>query len=217
MTGISDFLAHGRHIFSICVGCGSVHRISELQLARKGEYKPDWLDKLESTRARWEGVIERLEDQKAELNAKAKQAAEKRELPRLLRKVVPKLVEAKVDPRDVRTLFDPVEFVVFDGMHKKNVEQVTLLSLRQDGRLASSIEETLRDRRVSWNTLRVGDDGSVTAKVGNKRGRPLGFDPIHDCPICKRACGNEFNLQEHLRYAHREQAALVTTRRRFTI
>ena len=54
VSDLALFLKQNRHLFSVCPECGNVHRLSDLQLAQKGRYQPDWLDALEKRQERWE-------------------------------------------------------------------------------------------------------------------------------------------------------------------
>lgn len=112
----------------------------------------------------------KLEEQRRELQAKARLLAERRELPKLLNRVVPIFAKGKFDPRDVRTIFDSVEFVAFEGLNSDDgVQRVTLLHLGTNGALARSIEQTVARKSVGWNTIRIKDDGAIEQKLTQAR------------------------------------------------
>ncbi len=165
MSDLLLFLRENRHIFSICPECGSINRLSDLQLAKRGRYRIDWMDKLETRLQSWETRESNLEERRHELRQAAKQRAEKRELPRLLRKVAPVFSRWKLDPRDVRAIFNPVEFVVFDGMNsERGVRRVTMLHLGPKSSLSRSIEGAIARCDLGWTTIRVHGDGTVSCE-----------------------------------------------------
>lgn len=163
MSDLLLFLKEHRHIFSVCPECGTVHRLSDLQLARKGRYALDWLDLLEKNHRTSQTKYEALEARSKELQRKAKALAERRELPKLLRKVAPSFVRQKINPTHVRTIFDPVEFVVFHGMQSEDgVRSVSLMHMGTNTRLTRSIEEAVSKGNFGWNTVKVGENGDVS-------------------------------------------------------
>ncbi|MFH0890065.1 MAG: Holliday junction resolvase-like protein [Candidatus Aenigmatarchaeota archaeon] len=157
------FLHENRHIFSVCPECHSVNRLSDLQLSEKGYYKPDWLDGLQVEQQRLGDKIAKLDEKKKDLQRVAKEKAERIELPKVLNRLAPFFTKHKIDPRDVRTIFDPVEFLVFQGMNSpEGVDSVTLLHLGENKHLIKSIEDTIAKKDFGWNTIQVKDDGSVS-------------------------------------------------------
>ncbi len=165
MNEYSTFFKEGRHIFSICPECGSVHRLSDIELSRKGKYVADWMDKVERRR---DALAQRrggLEEKAAELQSAAKQMAEREVLPGLLRRAVPMFFDLGIDPRDVRTISHPIDFIVFQGMGSpEGVREVTLRSLSAGNPLVPSIRATVEAKNFGWGTIRVGDDGVIAAE-----------------------------------------------------
>lgn len=167
MSDLLLFLKESRHIFSVCPECVAVHRLSQLQLSAKGRYKPDWMDEIELEKGKLSERMEKLEERAREFRTQAKEHAERRELPRLLRRVAPVFVKQRIDPRDVRTLFDPVEFVIFEGMNSNDgVRGVTFVQIGGSSAIVRSIERAVRGGKYGWNTLKIADDGRVVGSSG---------------------------------------------------
>lgn len=170
MTDMITYLRDGRHVFSICPECGEIHRLTDLQLSSKGRYTRDWLDDLQEELARLGQRRDDLEGRQRELKAAAKEKAERRILPQVLRKAVPTIHRWGIDPRDIRPLISPLEFVAFRGMNSQDgIREVTFLNLSGPSSLSKSISETAVARRVAWATVRVKDDGEL--EVEGSRGR----------------------------------------------
>ena len=125
----------------------------------------DWMDNLESRLVAWETRELNLQERRRELRHAAKQTAERRELPKLLRRVAPAFSRWKIDPRDVRAIFHPIEFVVFDGLNsERGVRGVTFVRLGEKDRISRSIERAIDRGDIHWNTIRLRADGSVVGE-----------------------------------------------------
>jgi predicted Holliday junction resolvase-like endonuclease len=161
----STFFKEIRHIFSICPECGSVHRLSELELSRRGKYVPDWMDKIEKRRDALAQRHGSLDEKASGLQRAAREKATLEVLPGMLRRAAPIFFDLGIDPRDVRTISHPIDFVVFHGMGSSGgVQGVTLLSLTAQNALTKSIGVTIDGKNIGWRTIRVGDDGVIVTE-----------------------------------------------------
>jgi predicted Holliday junction resolvase-like endonuclease len=164
VSDLQTYLTEGRHIFSVCPECGSVHRLSELALSRRGKYIPDWMDRIEGRRDALERRRGALEERASELQRVAKERAEQRVLPQLLSRAAPMFYKLRIDPRDVRTIIHPIDFVVFRGMNSRDgVRAVDLVSLQRGSAFAPSISKAIHANELGWRTVHVGDNGTVSS------------------------------------------------------
>src|SRR6266852_9500401 len=73
---------------------------------------------------------------------------------------------AGYDPQDVKVIFSPVTYVVFDGMSQRNLNKIELLvrpaQNRAAERVQNSIEQAINRGNVEFRTLRVDNAGSVS-------------------------------------------------------
>lgn len=163
MGEFSTYLEQSRHIFSVCPDCDSVNRLTDLELARRGKYVPDWMDKIESGIDKAGQDKFALEQRAKELKEAARREAEAELLPRRLREIAPTFANTGFDPRDVSAILDPVQFVVFEGMNSVDgVRNIVLFSREGGGPKFASLTETIRACAFDWNLVRVADDGSIT-------------------------------------------------------
>ena len=169
------FIRESRHIFDVCPICGVVHRLNDLQIARKGRYPPDWFDKIEERHDRLVMRLTALESRKKEYQQAAIEQAEAVELPKLLQKVAPTFIKWKTNPRDVRTIFNPVEFLIFDGLSSgEGVRSVSLVHVGERTGVIRAIEKAIEQKEFGWKTLHVDDYGTVSEKhVRSKESSPL--------------------------------------------
>ena len=108
---------------------------------------------------------ERFEEQKAELRQRAQEKG-RRHLPSMLRKCVPAVSRLGYYPQDLKPMFDPIDFVVFDGMTlRDSVRRLVLLDGppcdKRRERIQDSVRRVLKSGNYEWRTVRLGTDGKV--------------------------------------------------------
>jgi predicted Holliday junction resolvase-like endonuclease len=85
---------------------------------------------------------------------------------RLLRKIDPVFSGAGYDPQDVKVIFNPVTYVVFQGMSQGKLQSIQLLARSaQNGateHIQSSIEQVINRGNVEFRTLRVDTRGTIS-------------------------------------------------------
>ena len=166
MSLISFLIKEQRHIFGICPHCATLFRLVDIRISYDAPYKSDWLDKIERKQQKWGEKITDLEEMEEGLRAKAVESATRRELPRLLKPIVPAFVTNRVNPQDVKTIFHPINFVCFDGLSRDRVERVVLMDRKASdessrGEMQRSLHSVIESGAVEWQTIRIGDRGEV--------------------------------------------------------
>ncbi|HEV8365072.1 MAG TPA: Holliday junction resolvase-like protein [Gemmatimonadaceae bacterium] len=80
---------------------------------------------------------------------------------RVFERVAPYLPGFGYNPRDVRFVGDPVDFVVFDGLSEGNVRNVVFVEVKTGlGELNGNerrVKAAITERRVEWSLFRVQD------------------------------------------------------------
>jgi len=165
MTELLGFLKEQRHIFGSCPECQQVFRLSNVRLSYT-TYSRDWLDELEDERAKDDEKLARFQEESKEMRAKAIERERKIRLPKLLNRAVPMFAKRKVFPQDVKTLFDPIDFVVFDGMNNEDlVKRILLLDNEaktpREKALHESIKDTIQTGALTWKTIQIDKDGRI--------------------------------------------------------
>jgi predicted Holliday junction resolvase-like endonuclease len=165
MTDFEAFLRDGRHIFSMCPQCGALHRLSDIPLSYQGETPfVDWKDRIDTERDSLETERRTLVAKEKTLKDEYREKAQGEAMRPLLGKVAPSFVRADIDPRDVRTIIEPTEFVEFRGYTKNSIESVRFLQVGPSTPLLESIRRTLAAKEVGWLTLQVSEDGIIVPK-----------------------------------------------------
>jgi len=164
---LGAYLKEQRHIFGVCPNpeCSRISRLADIEISYKSRYQPDWLDSLETEQLKWERKIEEFLAAQEEIKKQSKAKAEKRVLPQKLKSIAPAFASMNVNPRDVRVLSHPIDFVAFDGLSRDALKRIVLLDAKQNAgsRAAAqaSIESAIDRERYDWGILRVDNEGRV--------------------------------------------------------
>jgi predicted Holliday junction resolvase-like endonuclease len=155
------------HILGVCPCCGDLFYLSEARPYLVGKQPTSVVDQLRKSERRLEQAEDKLNEVEHLLREKAA-ASGLRTAKRLLKKIDPVFSGAGYDPHDVKVIFDPITYVVFNGMSRDSVQDVVLLAKPPHNtaseRLHSSLAKTVRDGNIEFKTLHVDDAGQVTIR-----------------------------------------------------
>jgi predicted Holliday junction resolvase-like endonuclease len=154
-----------RNILGVCPHCGELFRLTDIQISYHAKPRHTWLDELEAHQERIQRAEERFEEREEAIRESARERG-RRQLPRLLRKADPVFSGRGYFPQDVKPLFDPIDFVIFDGMNRKgHVKRVVLFDGPPDDRprekIQRSITRAIRAGNYEWKTVRMDKDGGI--------------------------------------------------------
>lgn len=165
-----------QEVLAICPCCGEIFRLVEGKFIfpQKRPKTCDYLElvglenKLSDESGRLRTAEERFKDKMRE---RKEQFAERgrREAKRKLKKIDPTFSARNTDPQDVKVIFDPVEYVIFHGLNSENgVKVVEFISRSPESKahetIVSSVDKTIREGDVEFETLHMRDDGSFEIK-----------------------------------------------------
>jgi predicted Holliday junction resolvase-like endonuclease len=161
-----------QEVLAICPCCGEIFRLVEgkfifpqkrpktceyLELiALEGKVSDDE-ERLASAEERFE---ERMRAQRQKFVDLGRRQAKKK-----LKKIDPTFSAKDIDPQDVKVIFDPVEYLIFHGLNSEDgVDLLEFVSRSPDDKrqeaIVKSVEKTIRDGNVEFETLHMRDDGS---------------------------------------------------------
>ena len=155
-------------IHCMCPKCDNLMRISDLKLRSKDKTEKTWLDILDAKTKRIGKKEEKFAEEESNIREQARARGRKR-VPKLINQSMKKdFAKLKYDPYDVKAILHPIDFVVFDGMNKGQIEDVTLISNKSTNphmqRLHKAITEAVKTKSYDWKILHVSQDGKVTYK-----------------------------------------------------
>jgi len=166
MNDLLDVFQSFRKILCICPCCGKMMRLSDLHLKYSGKAPKTWLDKHESKLLTLEKKEELFEEKESEIRKKSIERG-RRKVPILIKRCLSsEFRKLKYDPYDIKAIMHPVDFIVFDGLNKKeNVKNVTFLSMKTSNQeqniILESIRKTVNKKKYDWKVARITIDGKV--------------------------------------------------------
>ena len=86
---------------------------------------------------------------------------------RRLKEIDPLFSGKGIDPQDVKTIFDPVDFIVFDGMNSESerIKSIDFVAYEphngKQEKILKSIQSTIKKGDIEFNSLRVNREGEV--------------------------------------------------------
>lgn len=170
MSDLEVFLRESRRVFSICPQCQTIHRLSELALSRDGSFAPDWKDTIDAEIMALRREQLDLQGQEKAFRTEALRKAQTERIPQLLERAAPTFARGGIDPRDVRILVGPTEFVEFRGYTAERPDQIVrFLHLGPRTEVQKSISEAISARNLGWRTARVDSEGNVSMQDPTER------------------------------------------------
>jgi len=158
------FFAIQRQIFGVCTCCGEIFRLSDANIYIKKKPVPDWMDKFEKSDARLDKFEEKINSEKVETKNIATKKGQAAAL-KITKKIDTIFTPNEYNPDDVKVMFHPVDFVIFNGMKEKDITDLVLFDRevkeRNQKRLQKSIEKTVNKENYEWITMHVSNDGRV--------------------------------------------------------
>jgi predicted Holliday junction resolvase-like endonuclease len=83
----------------------------------------------------------------------------------MLKRVDPVFCGSGLDPQDVKVIFDPVEYVVFDGLSGERLRRILLMgeppASKKQEKVHRSLASAVRKGNMEFLTLRVTKEGTV--------------------------------------------------------
>jgi predicted Holliday junction resolvase-like endonuclease len=150
-----------------CEECCQLFYLSDAHVHLVGKRPQSIVDTLRTAERKLDKEDEKLsliEDALRDAAAKAgKKATKKR-----LKRIDTIFSGAGYDPQDVKVIFDPVMYVLFDGMSEGNVSSIVLLARQAENKvtedLQSSIKQAIKKGNIEFKTLHVSNDGQVLTR-----------------------------------------------------
>lgn len=123
---IVNFFEVERKIFGICPKCNDFFRLSECKIFLKGEKTKDWLDGLNKEQERIDRAFDKLEEKRGSIMERAREKGRKQALETI--KNIDRVFTPKgLNPDDAKTIFYPIDYVVFNGMKENKKIDKSLL------------------------------------------------------------------------------------------
>jgi predicted Holliday junction resolvase-like endonuclease len=156
-----------RRILCLCPCCNQLVRVSDLRLKAKGPAPKTWLDEYQlrdQALAKREVTFEEQEEKlREEAHEKGRKEAEKA----FYKAICPSLQKLKLNPFDVKPIFHPIDFVVFNGMSspEKIISDIKLLTREHNcpsvTPIRDQIKKAVAQYKYDWQVARIEETGSI--------------------------------------------------------
>ncbi len=155
-----------RQILCICPDCGTIIRVSDLKLKVKGVALKTWLDDYEKKCQAMDKKEENFEEIADKLREDAVKKGRK-EAENVFNKAInPTFKLLKFDPFDIKPILNPIDFLVFKDMNKKEtVNDIVFLSKVCNNpilnKLRIQIRNSIQKKKYDWQVARITEKGEI--------------------------------------------------------
>ena len=160
-------------ILCVCPHCKSMLRLSDLNLRDKSKAPKTFLDEYELKEKSLDNKDDKIGDKENEFAEKEKtikKEAVQRGRSKVLKTVLDSMDDyfskMNYDPYDIKPILHPVDFVIYEGMNEKKMNDVVFLSKKTKNpyinKLHMSINEVVNKELYDFKVARIDIDGSVS-------------------------------------------------------
>ena len=155
-----------RKILCVCPCCGTIVRVSELKLKVKGIVAKTWLDEYEAKCKLMDNKEEKFEEIKDKLRELAVKKGRKEAEKMFNKALYPAFRKLKFDPFDIKPILNPIDFVVFKDMNKKEtVNDIIFLSKSCNNpilnKLRVQVKDSIKKNKYDWQVARIKENGEI--------------------------------------------------------
>ena len=160
-------------VLCLCPNCSSLLRVSQLHLRSTALAPRTWLDdhddqiqKLQNKSDRVATKEDKLYSQETEMREKSVERGRKKVVSTVLKSMDDYFSKKKYNPYDIKPIIHPVDFVIFNGDHDKQVNEVVFLSKKSNNpnlaALQKSVDECVEKKNYDFKTAKISNEGKVT-------------------------------------------------------
>ena len=160
-------------VLCLCPHCSSLLRVSQLYLRSTVAAPRTWLDdydeqiqKLKIKDDRVSRKEEKFASQVGEIREKSRERGQGMVVNTVLKSMDDYFSKKKYNPYDIKPIIHPVDFVIFNGDHDKQVNEVVFLSKKSKNpnlaALQKSVDECVKKKNYDFKVAKISNEGKVT-------------------------------------------------------
>jgi len=160
-------------VLCLCPNCSSLLRVSQLHLRSTAAAPRTWLDdydgQIQKLQIKDDNVSrkeDKLYSQEKEMRKKSAERGRKKVVSTVLKSMDDYFLKKKYNPYDIKPIIHPVDFVIFNGDHDKQVNEVVFLSKKSNNpnlaALQKSVDECVEKKNYDFKTAKISNEGKVT-------------------------------------------------------
>jgi predicted Holliday junction resolvase-like endonuclease len=155
-----------RKILCVCPECGKIVRLSDLKLKTKAKTEDTWLDYYEYRERLLSGREAEFDAIKGDLRAAAVAEGRKQAEVVFNQAIKQDFRKMKYDPTDIKPVLNPVDFVVFQDMNKKEeITDLVFLSKKLKNpiinKLRTQVKASIKKKNYEWLVARIDNEGKI--------------------------------------------------------
>jgi len=182
------FYKEQQYIFGVCPCCGKIFQLTDCgiyfpgkhivideinEVIKQGKTVQRESEKLEDLEGRVYKIQDQIENIKTEYEEQVQPLIEnkykvegRRQALAKIEKVSKIFTKRNIDPRDIRLIFDPVEFIAFKGATVgEDISSISFVSKspqsRRQEKILNSLANTIKNGNYAFSLIRINEDGSV--------------------------------------------------------
>ena len=172
MSELLETFQSFRTIYCVCPSCNNLMRLGDIRLQYAGVAPKTWLDEHEAKVIVLKKKEEKFQEDEKDMRKKATEKG-RAQVPILVKQCFDKnLAKLPYDPYDIKALWHPIDFVIFNGLNKLNekksdvIDDIVFISRKSKDKglneVRETIKETVENEEYDWRIARVTDKGVVT-------------------------------------------------------
>jgi len=152
-------LTSNKRLYGECPSCGESFYLAKAHLFYGEPISGPGLDAVEKRNDELAEAREELASKKKMAKERSTRAVLSVNIGKYLEKIAPALPGFSYDCHDCRALFDPIDYIVFEGLTRKNrVESIQMIDIKTGGASLNErqmqIKHAIEKKRVEWETYR---------------------------------------------------------------
>ena len=155
-----------RKVLAVCPCCGEIRRVSDLRLKSKEEAEKTWLDEFDIDSQKLSEKEEAFEEKEEKLREEAIEKGRKIAEKAFFKAICPSLQKLKLNPYDVKPIFNPIDFIAFNGMtSQEEISDILLLAREQCATLdpvRKQIKKAVDAHKYEWQLARIDEAGKIS-------------------------------------------------------
>jgi len=158
---IKEILAslNGNNFHATCPNCDDEFRLKDAGLFHLDDFSPEALDVYKEMQQELKDRRASLKEQKIKIPQRSQVGARAVNIGFVLERIAPALDGFTFERNDCRTLFDPIDYVVFEGLSNKGrVSKIIIMDIKSGGARLNprqkAIKQLVDDKKVEFNTYK---------------------------------------------------------------
>lgn len=167
MKNLFEEFQEFRKILCICPCCGELVRVSDLKLKIKGPIERTWLDDFQKKMMDLDKIEEKFDEKEEKLRKISVEKGRKAAEEGINKMISPALKSLKLNPFDIKPISNPVDYIVFKDMTKKDkISDIMLLSKIVNNPALNDIRQqvskAVSNKQYEWQVARIDEKGNIS-------------------------------------------------------